>query len=411
MSDAKSSLAFGRAASSFDVHESDYLVLTLDGITTYEAMAFRFPTASDFDEYLRKHLRARAAYRDPSGTVTGFSKSGAEAWETYKSSEDVGCLRKLWTLATQVSKRNLERMAGDDGETQTKVTVAISQELEDKAVNNAMPPPASDRERPSLFTLTKAQNNFCPGGAFQHLPWESFVNMECESRLRRAGKLPKDKKELILDDKKITLNSRDEDFPEPPRICDLLTLKDAMDLRSRAFQMLDVATYQDFEQYNNRVMGLLRATVAEGMRAPTINEARRCDREIMTEILRVVAKGSGTVGAGLRFFAQAGEGEGLWRLLDAQPEHLPDQGKEKDSDAKKSHRERSPLKRKRGMEEDKGVHETPEKARLCMICKKRHEPRCPIPPGWRKDQKEAQKAKAAAAKAKAGAFSGKKGSE
>ena len=235
--------------------------------------------------------------------------------------------------------------------------------------------------------------------------------MECESRLRRAGKLPKDKKELILDDKKITLNSRDEDFPEPPRICDLLTLKDAMDLRSRAFQMLDVATYQDFEQYNNRVMGLLRATVAEGMRAPTINEARRCDREIMTEILRVVAKGSGTVGAGLRFFAQAGEGEGLWRLLDAQPEHLPDQGKEKDSDAKKSHRERSPLKRKRGMEEDKGVHETPEKARLCMICKKRHEPRCPIPPGWRKEQKEAQKAKAAAAKAKAGAFSGKKGSE
>ena len=39
MADAKSSLAFGRAASSFDVRESDYLVLTLDGITTYEAMA------------------------------------------------------------------------------------------------------------------------------------------------------------------------------------------------------------------------------------------------------------------------------------------------------------------------------------------------------------------------------------
>ena len=399
MADARSSLAFGRAAASFDVHESDYLVLTLDGITTYEAMAFRFPSASDFDEYLRKHLRTRAAYRDPSGTVTGFQRGEIDAWEVFKSSEDVGCLRKLWSLATQVSKRNLERMAGDDGEIKSKITVAMSQELEDKAVNSGMPPPSSDRDRPSLFTLTKVQNNFCPGGAYQHLGWESFVNLECEARLRRAGKLPKDRKELILDDKKLILDTKDEDFPEPPKVHDLLTLKDLLDLRGRAFHMLEVATFQEFEEYNTRMVGLLRASVAAGMRPPTINEARRCDREIMTEILRVVAKGSGTVGAGLKFFARAGEGEGLWRLLNAQPEHLPDQGKEKGFNAEKQQRDRSPLKRKRDGDDEKSTHETPEKARLCMICKKRHEPRCAIPPGWRKEQKEIQKAKAAKAKA------------
>ena len=109
--------------------------------------------------------------------------------------------------------------------------------------------------------------------------------------------------------------------------------------------MLEVAAFHEFEEHNNRIMGLMRATVADGMRAPTINEARRCDREIMSEILRVVAKGSGTVGAGLKFFAQAGEADGLWRLLSAQPERLLDQGKEKDTDSKKQQRDRSLLKK------------------------------------------------------------------
>ena len=72
MADAKSTIAFGRAAASFDVHESDFLVLGLDNVNTSEAMAFRFPTAADFDEYLKKQLRVRAAYRPDGGAVTGF---------------------------------------------------------------------------------------------------------------------------------------------------------------------------------------------------------------------------------------------------------------------------------------------------------------------------------------------------
>ena len=69
------------------------------------------------------------------------------------------------------------------------------------------------------------------------------MNLECEARLRRAGKLPKDRKELILDDKKLILDTKDEDFPEPPKVHDLLTLKDLLDLRGRAFHMLEVATF------------------------------------------------------------------------------------------------------------------------------------------------------------------------
>lgn len=37
--------AFSRAAVSFDVHESDFLVLLSERVTTLETMAFRFPEA------------------------------------------------------------------------------------------------------------------------------------------------------------------------------------------------------------------------------------------------------------------------------------------------------------------------------------------------------------------------------
>ena len=40
MADAKSALAFGRAAVSFEVHESDFLVMTSEKICSFEAMAY-----------------------------------------------------------------------------------------------------------------------------------------------------------------------------------------------------------------------------------------------------------------------------------------------------------------------------------------------------------------------------------
>ena len=39
MADAKSAVAFARAAVNFEVHESDFLVLCNDRVTTFEAMA------------------------------------------------------------------------------------------------------------------------------------------------------------------------------------------------------------------------------------------------------------------------------------------------------------------------------------------------------------------------------------
>eukprot|EP00435_Cladocopium_sp_Y103_P019082 s2279_g4.t1 len=112
MADTKSSVAFARAAASFEVHESDFLVLTHDRVTNFEAMAYRFPGSSDFEEYLRRSMRTRAAYRgEEDSEIQVFPRPQVLEWEDYKSSEDVGCLRKLWGLPSANWKGWLVMMA------------------------------------------------------------------------------------------------------------------------------------------------------------------------------------------------------------------------------------------------------------------------------------------------------------
>lgn len=398
MADAKSAVAFARAAVNFEVHESDFLVLCNDRVTTFEAMAYRFPTSSDFEDYLRRSLRARAGYRESDGSIAVYPRPRILEWEDYKFDEDVGCLRKLWGLSSQVAKRHLERMAGDDTDFKSKVTLAMAQELEDKAVESGMPEPSSDRDRPSLHTLSKVQGTFGPGGTYQHVPWESYVTMETESRLRRAGKLPRDKKEVVLDDQKLKVKTAEEDFPETTKVEDILTLKDTMNLRARAFHMLNVCPYNVVASYGEKIVEHLRATTAEGMRQPTLNEARRADREIMSEILKWVAKGRGSIEAGLQHYVSSAESEALWKLLAPQPETLPDQGKEKSAKPKSPSGSDEPqgsgTKRSREEAAEYDTEEKPykpKKARFCIVCKKHHEPRCKIPPGYRKEDKKAAK--------------------
>ena len=112
---------------------------------------------------------------------------------------------------------------------------------------------------------------------------------------------------------------------------DILTLKDTMNLRARAFHMLNVCPYNVVASYGEKIVEHLRATTAEGMRQPTLNEA---DREIMSEILKWVAKGRGSIEAGLQHYVSSAESEALWKLLAPQPETLPDQGKEKSAKPK-----------------------------------------------------------------------------
>ena len=371
MADAQSETAFGRAA-----------------------VAFRFPAATDFDDFVKKVVRTKAGYRDHQGVIQTYPRPTVVPWEEFRHDEDVGCLRKLWALAAQVAKKQIERLAGDDGEKRVKVTLTLSQEMEDAAINSGMPEPSSDKERPSLHTLSKVQNTFGPGGSFQHLPWESFVNMEVENQLRRAGKIPKDKKEIVVTETKLELQSKETEIMETQTIEGVLALQDVFNLRARAFHVVDVCKFGVVSEYSGKIISLLRATTPEGMRQPTLNEARRADREIMGEIMKWVSKGKGTIEAGLNHYTHS-QDDPLWKLMSQQPESLPDQGRER---AVKGGRPVSPeadppRKSKRPREEDHSPEDLkgPARPRFCLVCKKRHEPRCRFPLDWRQQQKERKK--------------------
>ena len=59
-------------------------------IVNFDSMAFRFPTAPDLEEYLKRSTRMKAAYREDSGEVVVFQRSGILPWEEYKAMEDTG---------------------------------------------------------------------------------------------------------------------------------------------------------------------------------------------------------------------------------------------------------------------------------------------------------------------------------
>ena len=404
MADIKSETAFGRAAVSFDVHESDYCVLIHGRINTLETLAFRFPEAGDFETYLRKVVRTTAGYRDEHNEVQTYARPKVMPWEEYRQEDDAACLRKLWALASKASQKAMERLAGEDGETKAKVTLTRAQELEDRGISTGMPVPSSDKERPSLHTLTRVQGTFGPGGSFQHLSWECYVSMEVENRLRRAGKLPKDKREVYVDEKdKLGLKAKeDTETMEADKIEDILGLQDVLELRARAMHMLEVCPHKVVMDYSSRIIALLRATAPEGMRAPTLNEARKADREIMGEILKWVGKGKGSVERALIHYATTPDAD-LWKLMSQQVESYPDQGLDRktkggegDSKKEKGTKRKSPEKEPSGS----GARDYQEHPRLCLVCRKRHEPRCELTAEWRAEQK--QKKKDARAKAKKG---------
>ena len=101
----------------------------------YESMGFRVPEREDFELYLRKTVRYRSAFREDDGEIKVFNRPEVPAWDDFRSSEDAGCLRKLWTLAHQVSKKEVEALAtGAEDDQKNKITMATAQELEEDAV-------------------------------------------------------------------------------------------------------------------------------------------------------------------------------------------------------------------------------------------------------------------------------------
>ncbi len=271
-----SQLAFGKAAAKFNVAESDYLVMASSKIGTFSELAFRFPRSEVFESYMVRTLRTRGAYRS-GDTIRVYDIATPMPREDYKESDDAACLRRLWTLAAKVAKSEVESLAGDGDEPKTKVSAPTASELEDSAVKERrMPPSLGDRERPSLWSLTRVQQNFAPNGGRRHLTWEAYVSMDTENRLRRSGKLPKDVQELIISGKSVTLQAGEPGEIQVAKIGDVTSMQEALELRARTFCMLGLASYAVYRRLTEFYVSRLRDLPPEGFRAPTLNEIRKC---------------------------------------------------------------------------------------------------------------------------------------
>ena len=141
------------------------------------------------------------------------------------------------------------------------------------------------------------------------------------------------------------------------------------------------------------------------MRLPTLNGLRRLDREIFLEMGRHLSRGRGTLEDAIKFYAE-NKDEMIWRLVEPVPVNLPDQGVDTgDHDAKDAKHPKEDPAKKRKIDEDPPKEDP--KGKVCLICGKRHTPLCALPPGWRKEQREAAKKKKKEA-AKRGGDKGKK---
>jgi hypothetical protein len=96
------------------------------------------------------------------------------------------------------------------------------------------------------------------------------------------------------------------------------------------------------------------------------------------------------------------DGDSLWRLLDPVLRQLPDQGIEAGAEPVS---ESKGEKRKAESGQPAAALPAPAKALItCLICKKKHEPLCPLPDDFRqkqRDRKKARRAEKRVAKAKA----------
>ena len=396
--------AFRKSALEGGVAESDFLFLGSLGIVTHEAFAMRVHSSDALEGFLRDHVCPSAAYQDPDQGLLVFNRTPAVAWREFQLSEDCASLRKLWLLSKEMCKAEVEKMASGESSGKAKLRMGAHVAMEEAAIGKGMPNPTSDSERPALYTLNQLAKSFQgPGASFEYLAWETYLTMEEEDRLGRAGVMPKPRGELtIAKDSRVEVTEKDSDEPLVEHVVDLEMMRKRLEVRARAAAMLGIASYQAYRSLHDRYFGKVLAQVPEGMRGPTVSEVRRFDRTLHQELLRWLSRDMGTLENGLTFYLND-DGLNLWRLLDPVIKSLPDQGVEKAMKGRKR-------KAEEGESRNKGDSPTPlprrapaptVKLKQCLVCKKRHTPLCQLPENFRKQKRAEMKEKKASAKAEA----------
>ena len=334
--------------------------------------------------------------------VQVFDRDPPLQWQEYKVSEDAGALRKLWAMAREVCKAEIESLtAGDSEAPRAKVGVANSLAMESAAVGMGMPSPSSDAERPSLYTLSKVIKSLVPPGAtYEHLSWENFISMEEEGILTRQNKMPKSRPEVVVSDSKLAVKEKLDDVTPPgTAVSGSDAMRRTLELRARAFAMVEAAPYATYRSLHDRYLAKLEGMVPDGMRGPTVNELRRFDRSVHEEILRWLSRNVGQLSDAVQYYLDHDE-QALWRLLDPVISTLPDQGLESTRGVKRDREKEKEGENLKGADREKSPPPKAAKLKKCLVCHKKHSPLCKLPDGFRQKQREAEKKKKAEAAAK-----------
>ena len=316
-----------------EVDESDFLLLSHDGMESADDFFFKIPSVAKLEDYLEQDMHPLAAYEQQDGTIITFNRAANDPTplRQWCRGQGAAAIRKLWEVSKSSAKRELDKLTEErtEGEAPRKVTAAVSADLEARATARGLPS-VLDTEKPGPWCLAKVVENFRLGGANKHLPWEDYTNEEEELRAIRLGTV---KKELGF---KLTPTGdgfkKESDGPKfsHTHVLDLISLQDTLKTRAIAFDFLELGDYDDLMKLLEVFIRKLKQRTPERMRTPTIHEVRMVDRLIFEDVLASVARGSGTIREGIRFYVFGdGASHKVWDFLDVQIETMPDRGIER----------------------------------------------------------------------------------
>ena len=133
---------------------------------------------------------------------------------------------------------------------------------------------------------------------------------------------------FLVGGKTLEVQEQEVELDGVHKVTGLVSMQETLVLRARVFAMLELVPFNLMVKLNDRYTGLVRRTVPEKMRPPTLNEIRRFDRELMKQALRWKSEGQGELGDCLEYYLDTPNAS-LWRLLEPVPEAVPDQGIER----------------------------------------------------------------------------------
>jgi hypothetical protein len=121
---------FRSLAMRLEVDESDFLLLSHDGMESADDFFFKIPSVAKLEDYLEQDMHPLAAYEQQDGTIVTFNRAANDPTplRQWCRGQGAAAIRKLWEVSKSSAKRELDKLTEErtEGEAPRKVTAAVS---------------------------------------------------------------------------------------------------------------------------------------------------------------------------------------------------------------------------------------------------------------------------------------------